>query len=507
MPDMLTKNEYEKIAANLSLPTQAFINGEFMGADSGKTFETINPATGKTIASIASCDQADVDKATKCARDAFNRGVWSKMHPADRKRVLIKLAQLIEENQLELAVLESVESGKPIQDCVNVDLPETVNCISWHAEAIDKIYDQVSPSGNEALGLIVREPLGVVSCVLPWNFPLMMLAFKIGPALAAGNSMLVKPAEQTSMTTLRVAELAKEAGVPDGVFNVITGFGETAGQAIGQHPDVDAVSFTGSTEVGRMFLEYSARSNLKRIVLECGGKAPSIVLADATNLDAIAENVAASAFWSMGQNCTANSRLIVHKDIKDQLMPKLHEQLSEWRTGNPLDPHNTLGAMISPEQFERVMGYIDSGKKDGAGVLCGGTHIDEGDGLYIAPTIFDGVESGMEIASEEIFGPVLSVLTVSTEEEAIALANDTEYGLHASLYTSNVVTAHRVAREIQSGTVSINCYSEGDITTPFGGYKLSGFGGRDNSLQAHDQYTDVKTIWLDLTNDMPSSSG
>jgi gamma-glutamyl-gamma-aminobutyraldehyde dehydrogenase len=501
MSNMLTKDEYVAISEKLSLPSEAFINGKFTPAKSGEVFETINPATGETIAKIASCDRADVDAAVDCARKVFKKGLWSKKHPSERKRILIKLARLIEDNQLELAVLESIESGKPIQDCVNVDLPETVNCLVWHAEAIDKIYDQISPSGSDALGIIVREPMGVVSCVLPWNFPLLMLAFKMGPALAAGNSMLVKPAEQTSMTTLRVAELAIEAGVPEGVFNVITGFGETAGQAIGQHPDIDAVSFTGSTEVGRMFLEYSARSNLKRIVLECGGKAPSIVLSDATNLDAIAENITASAFWSMGQNCTANSRLIVHKDIKVQLMPKLLEQLKSWRTGNPLDPENTQGAMISPEHFDRVLGFINVGKTEGAAVLCGGNHIEEGNGIYIEPTIFDAVTPQMKIATEEIFGPVLSVLTVDSNEEAIALANDTSYGLHASLYTSNVTSAHLLAREIEAGTVSINCYSEGDITTPFGGYKLSGFGGRDNSLMAHDQYTEVKTIWVDLSSE------
>ena len=499
MSNMLTQSEYEKIAANLRLPTQAYIGGSYVAAHSGEEFATTNPASGDTVAKIASCDHVDVDLAVKSARKAFTNGGWSKLPPADRKRILIKLAGLIEENLLELAVLESLESGKPISDCVNIDLPESVNCLTWHAEAIDKIYDQVSPSGNDALGLIVREPMGVVACVLPWNFPLMMLAFKLGPALAAGNSLLVKPAEQTSMTSLRVAELATEAGIPDGVLNVIPGFGETAGKAIGEHADVNAVSFTGSTEVGRMFLEYSARSNLKRVVLECGGKAPSIVLADATDLDGIAENVVNSALWSMGQNCTANSRLIVHKDIKDRLMPKIMERVQVWRTGNPLDPENMLGAMISPEHFERVMEFINQGKSDGARVLCGGDPIEDGDGLYIAPTIFDDVDPQMSIASEEIFGPVLSVLTVSSDADAITLANDTPYGLHASLYTSDVKNAHRMAREIEAGTVSINCYSEGDITTPFGGYKLSGFGGRDNSLQAHDQYTEVKTVWVDLS--------
>ena len=341
----------------------------------------------------------------------------------------------------------------------------------------------------------------MVACVLPWNFPLMMLAWKIGPALAAGNSVIVKPAEQTSMSALRVADLAIEAGVPPGVLSVVPGLGETAGQAIGMHPDINAVSFTGSTEIGRRFLEYSARSNLKRIVLECGGKNPCVVLEDAENLDHVAEHVAQAVFWNMGQNCTSNSRLIVHEKIKDDLLERVLAKTNDWRTGYPLDPANKLGAMVTLEHFDKVMGFIETGKKEGASVARGGAAIENGGGYYIEPTIFDGVKPDMTIARDEIFGPVLSVISVANDRSAVEAANDTCYGLQASVFTSHLKTAHRVSRAIQAGTVTVNCYGEGDITTPFGGYKMSGFGGRDNSLMAHDQYTETKTIWIDLGDD------
>jgi gamma-glutamyl-gamma-aminobutyraldehyde dehydrogenase len=348
--------------------------------------------------------------------------------------------------------------------------------------------------------MIVREPAGVVACVLPWNFPLMMLAWKIGPALASGNSVIVKPAEQTSMTALRVAELAIEAGIPAGVLNVIPGMGETAGQTIGLHPDIDVVSFTGSTEVGRMFLEYSARSNLKRITLECGGKNPSIVLSDATHLDDVASHVVGAVFWNMGQNCTSNSRFIVHKSLQNEMMERIESKLADWPTGDPLDPKNALGAMITKEHFDKVMGDIATAKTQGASVVSGGEAIVDNKGLYIAPTIFTDVKPDMDLATEEIFGPVLAVIPVEDDDEAIRVANDTCYGLQASLFTASLTKAHRYARDIRAGTVSVNCYAEGDITTPFGGYKLSGFGGRDNSLAAHDQYTETKTIWIDLSS-------
>ena len=501
MSGLLSRHEIASIATELTFPDTAFIDGKFSGAQSGRTFETINPATGSVIAKIASCDAGDVDRAVQKAREVFDRGTWSKAHPTERKHVLIRLVKLIKRHSNQLAVLESIESGKPVKDCLTIDVPETINCLEWHAEAADKLYDQLSPSGSDAVGMIVREPAGVVACVLPWNFPLMMLAWKIGPALASGNSVIVKPAEQTSMTALRVADLAREAGIPDGVLSVVTGLGEAAGQALGRHPDVNVVSFTGSTEVGRKFLEYSAQSNLKRVTLECGGKNPSVVLKDAAHLDDVARHITYSVFWNMGQNCTSNSRLIVHKSLENELMGRVTDRLKDWRTGEPLDPANALGAIVTKEHFDKVMDHIEGAKREGASAICGGEAIADGEGLYIAPTVFTGVNTGMSIAHEEVFGPVLAVMSVSSDDEAIEVANDTCYGLQASLYTSDVAKAHHYAQAIKVGTVSVNCYSEGDITTPFGGYKLSGFGGRDNSLAAHDQYTETKTIWINLSTD------
>ena len=498
MSNLSNRAEVQAIADQLVLPNTAFINGKFTASKSGKTFQTINPANGELLTNISACDAADVDLAVEKARKAFRSGSWSKMHPSERKAVMIKLVKLMTRHRNTLAVLESLESGKPIKDCQDIDVPETLHCLSWHAEAADKMYDQLSPSGDDAVGMIIREPAGVVGCVLPWNFPLMMLAWKIGPALAGGNSVIVKPAELTSMTALKLAELAEEAGIPEGVFQVLPGLGEQAGQALGRHPDVDVVSFTGSTEIGRRFLEYSAQSNLKRITLECGGKNPSVVLSDAKHLDDIARHVVFSACWNMGQNCTANSRLIVHKSVHDDLMTRILDRLADWRTGDPLDPRNALGAIVSKEQFDKIIGFIKIAKKQGGSLVAGGEPIKDGDGLFIPPTVFGDVTPEMTIAIEEVFGPALAVMPVANDEEALTLANQTSYGLQASLFTSDVARAHNYARRLQAGTVSVNCYSEGDITTPFGGYKLSGFGGKDNSLMAHDQYTETKTIWINL---------
>ena len=501
MSTLLTHNEYSVIAKNLTFCVHPFVNGKFSKPLSGNTMETINPATGDVLATVAACGAEDVDAAVIVAQQAFDSGKWSRLHPNERKEIIIKLASLIEENQHELAVLESLESGKPISECQMTDLPETVSTLKWHAEAADKIYDQISPANESGIGLIVREPMGVVGAVLPWNFPLMMLAWKIGPALATGNSVIVKPAEQTSLTTLRVAELALEAGVPAGVLNVLPGLGPDVGEPMGRHHGIGAISFTGSTEVGRLFVEFSAKSNLKKIILECGGKNPAVVLSDAKNLDNIAKHVAFSALWNMGQNCTANARLIVHKDLKKPLVEKVLKEFDHWKTGDPLDPSNQLSAIISPEQYAKILNYIDIAAKEGADLIYGGKAIQSGNGLFIEPTIFDNVTPDMTIATDEIFGPVLGIMSVDSDAAAIALANDTSYGLQTSLFTSNVTNAHRFARALQAGTVSVNCYGEGDITTPFGGYKLSGFGGRDNGFSAHDQYTETKTIWIDLSED------
>ena len=501
MTELLSKEEYVAIADAIEFPVMPFVDGKYQKTISNNKMTTTNPATGEVLAEIYVCNEADVDYAVDVSRKAYENGAWSQKHPSERKAVLLKLAQLIEDNQRELAVLESLESGKPISECVLTDLPETVTTIKWHAEAIDKLYDQIAPANADGIGLIVREPLGVVACVLPWNFPLMMLAWKIAPALAGGNSVIVKPAEQTSMTALRVGELAIEAGLPAGVLNILPGMGPEVGEPLGRHPGIESVSFTGSTEVGRLFLQYSAQSNLKKVVLECGGKNPAVVLSDADNLDSVAEHVVFAALWNMGQNCTANSRLIVHRAVKDELLVKVKAKILDWKTGDPLEPSNQLGSIISLEQYHKILGYIESAKQEGAELVCGGNAI-KSDGLFIEPTFFVGVTPEMTIAQEEIFGPVFGMMVVNSDEEAIKLANDTCYGLQASLFTSNVTKAHRYGRALQAGTVSVNCYGEGDISTPFGGFKLSGFGGRDNSLMAHDQYTETKTIWIDISGEV-----
>jgi gamma-glutamyl-gamma-aminobutyraldehyde dehydrogenase len=492
MSDLLTHAEYQAIAQDINLACNAFIDGKFQAARSRKTFASVNPATGKVIAKIAACDAKDVNFAVKKAREAFDDGRWSRLHPGERKAILIRLAKLMKRNRHELAVLESIDSGKPVRDCQTIDLEETINCLIWHAEATDKIYDQSAPVGEDAMAIVVREPVGVVGCVLPWNFPMLMMAWKIAPALAAGNSVVLKPAEQTSLSALRIAELALEAGLPRGVLNVIPGMGPDVGEPMGRHPDIDMLSFTGSTETGRRFLQYSAASNLKKIVLECGGKNPAIVLEDAEDLDLVAEHVVNGAFWNMGENCSASSRLIVHEAVKEKLMKRIIARTRNWKTGDPLDPRHHLGALVDKEHFKKVSAYLKKGK-----IVIGGK---TEQGRYVLPTIIDDVKATDKLAREEVFGPVLAVITVRSTEAAIAIANDTDYGLAASVFSANGKQALRAAREIRAGTVTVNCYGEGDITTPFGGYKQSGFGGRDNSLHAHDQYTELKTIWIDLSD-------
>lgn len=497
MSNLLTAVEYAAIAQSICFPANAFINGAFKPALSGRTFATHNPATGDFLADIAACDSADVDYAVSKAKEAFEDGRWRLLSPGERKSVLLKFALLLERNSHELAVLESLDSGKPVRECQLVDVPDTIHTLRWHAELIDKIYDNTAPVGSNALTLVVREPIGVVGCVLPWNFPLLMLAWKIGPALAAGCSVIVKPAEQTSLTTLRVAELAFEAGVPAGVLNVVTGTGKDVGEPIGLHKDVDMVSFTGSTATGRRFLHYAADSNLKRIVLECGGKNPAVVLDDAEDLDLVAEHVVNGAFWNMGENCSATSRLLVHESVKDDLLKRMGAYIREWKLGDPLDPQNRVGSLVSPEHFAKVKSYLEYAISEKLEVAYGG---DTQDGAFVQPTVVVGVDRDSRLFQEEIFGPVLSVTTFSSISEAIALANDTVYGLAASVYTANLRNAIKLAREIRAGIVTVNCFGEGDASTPFGGFKESGFGGRDKSVFAHDQYTEIKTIWIDVSD-------
>jgi len=500
MSATLTPDSIAQQIERLEYRNLAFIDGRFVPSRSGATFETLNPATGEVLTEIAACTAEDVDLAVQAARRAFEAGVWSGLAPAERKAILQHFADLIEANCLELAVLEALEAGKPIGECFNVDIPDTANTIRWHAEVIDKLYDAVAPTAKGVVATVTREPIGVVGAVLPWNFPAMMAGWKLGPALATGNSVVLKPAELTSLSTLRLAELAHEAGIPAGVLNVVPGLGHEAGKAIGLHADIDLAAFTGSTEVGRKFLEYSAASNLKRVVLECGGKNPQVVMPDVSDLKTVASNVLAAAFWNMGENCSAGSRLIVHRSIKDALVDEIQRQLeTEWTTGNPLDPGVQLGALIEQAHMDKVLAHIERAKADGLRLVAGGKRIlQEMGGYFVAPTIFDEVPKDAAVAREEIFGPVLAVIPFDTEEEAIAIANDTCYGLAASLWSEDLNTVHRMSAAIRAGTVSVNCFSEGDITTPFGGYKQSGFGGRDKSVYAHDQYCELKTTWIQL---------
>ena len=485
-------------ASRLTFRNQAFINGKYVPAASGKTFDCINPATGKAITQIAEGDKEDVDRAVKAARAAFDKGSWSRMAPTARKKILMKFAELIEKHTTELALLETMDMGKPIRDSSRIDIPLAAQAIGWYAEAIDKIYDEIAPTGREAVSLIRREPVGVVAAVVPWNFPLLMASWKIGPALATGNSMIVKPAEQSPLTVIRIAELAAEAGIPEGVFNVVPGFGETAGQALGRHMDVDCVTFTGSTEVGKFFLRYAGESNMKQVSLECGGKSPNIIMADAPDLDAAATAAAWGIFFNQGEVCNAGSRLIVEESIKDRVLEKVMAVGKKLVPGDPLDPKTGLGAMVDKTQMERVLGYIEAGKKEGATLALGGNRVKaETGGYYIEPTVFDKVDNKMKIAQEEIFGPVLSTITFKSPEEAVKIGNDTIYGLAAAVWTRDITKAFKVSQALRAGVVWVNCFDNGHISSPFGGFKQSGF-GRDKSLHAMDKYSQLKATWIHI---------
>ncbi|HYB56421.1 MAG TPA: aldehyde dehydrogenase [Alphaproteobacteria bacterium] len=495
---MLSAEDWKREATRLTFRTQAFIDGKYVDAASGQTFDCINPATGAVIAKIAACDKEDVDRAVAAARRAFESGKWSRMAPAQRKRCLLKLAELMLKHAGELALLETLDMGKPIRDSSSIDVPAAANCIAWNGEAIDKLYDEVAPTDPNVVAMITREPLGVVGAVVPWNFPLLMGCWKIGPALATGNSMVLKPAEQSPLTAIRLAELVLEAGIPEGVFNVLPGFGETAGQAIGLHMDVDAVAFTGSTEVGKYFLQYAGRSNMKHVSLECGGKTPHIVMADCPDLEAAARAAAFGIFFNQGEVCNAGSRLLVDASIKDAFLAKVVEVGKRLQPGDPLDPKTRMGAIVDKTQLERVLGYIEAGKKEGAELKMGGKRVRaETGGYYVEPTVFDKVDNRMKIAQEEIFGPVLSTISFKNPEEAVRVGNDTIYGLAAAVWTRDINTAHRTAKALRAGVVWVNCFDEGDMSTPFGGFKQSGF-GRDKSVHALSKYTELKTTWIRL---------
>lgn len=481
-------------AASITFPTQAVIDGKLVGAKSGKTFANIGPRDGKMVSQVAEGDAADIDAAVKAARAAFEDGRWRNKHPREKKRIMFKLAELMERDLEELAFLETLDMGKPIRDTRAVDIPTAINSIRWYAEALDKVYGEVATTPAERLSYIVREPLGVVGAIVPWNFPLHMACWKVAPALAMGNSIVLKPAEQSPSTALKLGALALEAGVPPGVLNVVPGLGEGAGQALARHMDVDLIAFTGSGEVGRKLMSYSGESNLKRVALELGGKSPQIVFADAENLDAAAEAAAWGIFFNQGEICNAASRLLVEESIKDAFLAKVIEKSAQYAPGDPLDPASVAGAIVSESQMRRVLGYIDKAPKEGAVLARGGKRVrEETGGYYVEPTVFDKVQNTHTLAREEVFGPVLGVIGFKTEEEAVKLANDTVYGLASGLWTANISRAHRVSRQLRTGLVWINGWDACDITVPFGGAKQSGF-GRDRSLHALEKYTELKGI-------------
>lgn len=486
--------DFHKIRDNLTLNTQAYIDGEFCDAANGAKLETINPATGETITSFTHCGPDDVDRAVKAARRVFNEGTWSRATPEFRKEILFKLADLIDQHNKELAVLESIDAGKTITDCLAETGEEASNYFRWYAELADKTFGKVATTGEDALALVVKEPVGVVGAVVPWNFPFLMTVWKIATALAAGCSIVVKPAEQTPLTAMKFGELISEAGIPAGVVNILPGLGETAGQAIGLHNDIDVVTFTGSTEVGRMFMRYSGDSNLKGVGLELGGKSPFIVLDDADINDDLIEDAATAAFWNGGQNCSANMRQIIAEPLVDTFMEKMLRRVSEYKLGDPLDPDTTMGSMITSDHKDMVMRYINQGSSEGAKLLVGGDS--DRAGYYIEPAVFDNVTNDMTIARDEIFGPVLGVMPVKSMEDALKIACDTEYGLHASVFTKDIDRAITMARKLPCGTVSVNGFTEGDIKTPFGGYKQSGSQARENGTEALEQYLQSKTIWI-----------
>ena len=478
--------------------TEAFIDGGFVPAAEGATFDDVSPRDGTVIASVAAGAAEDVDRAVRAARRAFEAGEWALADPAKRKRVLLRLAELIDEHAEELAQLESADVGHPISDARSVDVVNARNCFAWYAEAIDKVYGEIAPTGADALALIGREPLGVVGAVVPWNYPLIITAWKLAPALATGNSVVLKPAEQSPLTALALAELAAEAGLPDGVLNVVPGYGPDAGEPLGRHPDVDKIAFTGSVEIGRRFLVYAGESNGKAVSLELGGKSPQVVLADAADLDAAADAIGWGIFYNAGQTCHAGSRVVVAREVADPLAEKLIEFAREFAPADPASPDTRLGAMISEEHLDGVLARVTRAASDGAEVLVGGERAAPvPGGAYMLPTVIEAPDPAGAIVQEEVFGPVLAIQRADDVEHAIALANGTGYGLAAAVWSSNVSTAHRVARRLRAGTVWVNTFDISSLTTPFGGVRDSGH-GRDRSLHALDAYTHLKTTWVAL---------
>ncbi|QTP55596.1 aldehyde dehydrogenase [Billgrantia sulfidoxydans] len=491
-----TLADWQARAAELSFESRAFIDDAFVAAESGDTFESRNPATGEILAQVASCDEPDAARAVAAARQAFAGGAWSRLAPAKRKKTLLRLADLMEAHKHELALIDTLDMGKPISSSLG-DMAGAIGCIRYQAECIDKLYGEVAPTGEETLALVLREPIGVVAAIVPWNFPLMMTAWKIAPALAAGNSVILKPSEKSPLSALRLAQLAQEAGLPQGVFQVLPGFGHTVGKALALSHEVDCLAFTGSTAVGKQLMQYAGQSNLKRVYLECGGKSPNIVFADCKDLDRVASHAAAAIFHNQGEVCIAGSRLLVENTIRDDVVERVLKAAENMQPGDPLDPQSFMGAMVDEAQYRRVLDFIRQGVEEGATLRTGGVPLD-GPGYFIPPTVFDGVTPTMTIGREEIFGPVLAVFGFDSEEEAVAMANDTPYGLAAGLWSQDIDRILRVTRRLQSGQVFVNNWAGGDQTMPFGGVKQSG-NGRDKSHHSLEEYSELKSVWMSLS--------
>lgn len=485
---------WQEKAKNIAIETRLFINGEYSAAADNSVFATIDPAAQQTLAEVARGKKADVDRAVQAARSAFERGDWSQASPAQRKAVLNKFADLMEAHCEELALLETLDTGKPIRHSLRDDIPGAARAIRWYAEAIDKVYGEVAPTGGNELAMIVREPIGVIAAVVPWNFPLLLACWKLGPALASGNSVVLKPSEKSPLSALRLAGLAKEAGLPDGVFNVVSGFGHEAGQALARHPDVEVITFTGSTRTGKQLLKDAGDSNMKRVWLEAGGKSANIVFADCPDLQKAVNATAGGIFYNQGQVCIAGTRLLLEESIADRFLDLLKEQAKGWQPGNPLDPNTAMGMLIDNSHADSVHSFIRAGEAHSTLLLDGRKNPWP---AAVGPTIFVDVDPASALSQEEIFGPVLVVIRFKTEEQALALANDSRYGLGAAVWTRDLSRAHRISRRLKAGSVFVNNYNDGDMTVPFGGYKQSG-NGRDKSLHALEKFTELKTIWIAL---------
>ncbi|MFF7560632.1 aldehyde dehydrogenase [Streptomyces pseudovenezuelae] len=493
----VTHEEWVRRAMSLDLSGAHHIDGTD-DPGGGAAFTLVSPRDGRPLAQVADAGQAEIDLAVAAARRAFDSGPWPRLAPAERGRMLLRVADLLEERREELALTVSLEMGKPVTDAYGIELRALITTFRWYGQLADKLTDESPHTAPDALALVTREPAGVVGAVVPWNFPLTLAGWKVAPALAAGCTVVLKPSENSPLSALLLGRLATEAGLPPGVLNVVGGDGPVAGRALGLHPDVDVLAFTGSTAVGRHFLRYSADSNLKRVWLELGGKSPNIILPDAPDLEQAAATAAWGIFFNQGEMCTAPSRLLVHSSIAEQVTEAVVARARELRVGDPLDPATDMGALVTEAHLSRVEDHIATGLDEGARLRAGGGRTLAGlGGSFLEPTVFDRVGPGMRLAREEIFGPVLSVLTFDDLDEAVRLANATEYGLAAALWTSDLSTAHKVSRALRAGTVWVNCYEEGDLTVPFGGMKQSG-NGRDKSAHALEKYTELKTTWIQL---------